>query len=457
MSRQEPYSGSEPYVFISYAHKNSDTVLPLIHALQEQDVRIWFDEGIEAGTEWPEYIAKRLENSHCVIAFLSDAFINSQNCRREVNFSIDAKKEIMAVYLEEIVLSAGMQLQLSPVPALHRKDYVTQKAFLDALMGAEAVMRCKIKPRLDLQKDAAALSAEECYENSLRVRKGTGPEAIEAAAEWVRVAALKGHAQACKQMGRLMENSNYKPVGQTEWARRWYVLGEYNRVKSCLLSASASEVDEFEQMVGQQFLSVEDYAKICADIEELLSFLQSYDDKQPGYWTRQKVSSFKNKLGEEELSADRCRQIYEERNRQYCAQLLEWTFLWYEKTKDGQLAYRIGLIYEEGKGIEPDIKKAIRWYQVAAESGDCDAMLKLGLFCETGFGVEQDLTQAFNWYQCAANAKPHSEASYYVYDCYCKGIGVKKSLFNALQWKGKSHNPTVAQWNRKIYLEKYSH
>lgn len=92
MSKREPYSGSDPYVFISYAHKNSDTVLPLIHALQEQDVRIWFDEGIEAGTEWPEYIAERLENSYCVIAFLSEAFTESQNCRREINFTIDLKR-----------------------------------------------------------------------------------------------------------------------------------------------------------------------------------------------------------------------------------------------------------------------------------------------------------------------------------------------------------------------------
>ena len=25
--------------------------------------RIWYDEGIEAGTEWPEYIAEHLENA----------------------------------------------------------------------------------------------------------------------------------------------------------------------------------------------------------------------------------------------------------------------------------------------------------------------------------------------------------------------------------------------------------
>lgn len=456
MSRQAPYSGSEPYVFISYAHKNSDTVLSLIHALQEQDVRVWFDEGIEAGTEWPEYIAERLEHSHFVIAFLSQAFIDSQNCRREIHFSIDLKKEIMAVYLEEVALSPGMQLQLSPVPSLRRSAFATQEAFVNALLETEAVMQCKIKPRLDLQADTEALSAEECYENSLRARKGIGPEAIEAAAEWVRIAALKGHPQARKQMGLLLKNSHYKPVGEAEWARRWYVLGDNARVRSCLLSASPSEVDEFERMVGQQFLSVEDYAKICADIEELLSFLQSYDDARPGYWSAQRVARFKSKLGVETLTTQQCRQIYEERNAQFYAQLLEWNFLWYEKTKDGQRAFRIGQAYEEGKGTPQDIQKAVRWYQVAAESGDCDAMLQLGLFCETGFGMEKDLTQAFEWYQRAAIAKPHSRASYYVSDCYAKGIGVKKNPFHALKWKGKCHCSGSAQWNRKIYLEKYS-
>ena len=51
------YEGSEPYIFVSYAHKDAAMVMPLITGLQDRGFRVWFDAGIEAGTEWPEYIA----------------------------------------------------------------------------------------------------------------------------------------------------------------------------------------------------------------------------------------------------------------------------------------------------------------------------------------------------------------------------------------------------------------
>ena len=35
------YEGGEPFAFISYAHADSDRVLPLIRGLQQQGMRIW--------------------------------------------------------------------------------------------------------------------------------------------------------------------------------------------------------------------------------------------------------------------------------------------------------------------------------------------------------------------------------------------------------------------------------
>lgn len=446
MSNREPYSGSDPYIFISYAHKDSNTVLPLIQALQEQDVRIWFDEGIEAGTEWPEYIAERLENSCCVIAFLSEAFTESQNCRREINFSIDLKKEIMAVYLEEVALSPGMRLQLSPVPALHRKNYRAEKELVKALLETDTVIRCKIKPRMNLETDAAALSAEECFENSQRARKGPGPEAIEAAAEWVRIAALKGHEQARKQMGRLLKNSHYQPTGEAEWARRWYILGDRQRVISSLKQASAPDVTEFERIVGEQLLSPEDCAKIRNNIEDVQRFLFLF--KEDGRHDKRMKSYCESVVGEKLVSQARCRELYNERKDECDARILEWKLLQYQKdSSDRWLPNQIAEAYEKGEGTERNIDEAIKWYRIAAESGNYHAMTKMGVFCETGFGTEKDLTEAFRWYQLAANQPHYREAPYYLSDCYAKGIGVKKSWLKALKWRIKAHFRCIDIWD----------
>ena len=61
-----PYEGTLPYLFVSYAHANDAAVLEIISTLQARGFRVWYDEGIEAGSEWPESIASHLERAQLV-------------------------------------------------------------------------------------------------------------------------------------------------------------------------------------------------------------------------------------------------------------------------------------------------------------------------------------------------------------------------------------------------------
>ena len=136
------YEGNEPYIFISYSHKDSDSVLPIIEALQQKGFRIWYDSGIQAGTEWPEFIAGRLMNCHAVIAFMSRSAQDSHNCRREIHFSIELKKELLVVYLEDVELSPGMRLQLGALQAMFRKNSASDEEFISRLSGAAMLKNC---------------------------------------------------------------------------------------------------------------------------------------------------------------------------------------------------------------------------------------------------------------------------------------------------------------------------
>ena len=109
------YEGKEPYIFVSYAHKDSSLVLPLIEALQHEGFRVWFDQGIEAGTEWPEYIEDRLCDCNSMIVFMSNNAVDSLNCRNEINLALSIHKELLVIYLEQTELRHGMRLQLSSV------------------------------------------------------------------------------------------------------------------------------------------------------------------------------------------------------------------------------------------------------------------------------------------------------------------------------------------------------
>lgn len=86
-----PYEGTQPYIFVSYAHKNDAAVLEIIGTLQSRGFRVWYDEGIEAGSEWPESIASHLERAQLVLALLSPAYLRSDNCRKEMHYALTKK------------------------------------------------------------------------------------------------------------------------------------------------------------------------------------------------------------------------------------------------------------------------------------------------------------------------------------------------------------------------------
>ena len=54
------YRGNEPYVFVSYAHKDKDIVFPEIKRFNDAGFHVWYDEGISPGNEWSDEIAEAL-------------------------------------------------------------------------------------------------------------------------------------------------------------------------------------------------------------------------------------------------------------------------------------------------------------------------------------------------------------------------------------------------------------
>ena len=89
---------NQSYVFISYAHKDASVVLPCVEAMKQSGICLWYDEGIEAGSEWPEFIAEKVVGCCKFVLFVSDAYLDSQNCKRELNFAISRKKDILTVF-----------------------------------------------------------------------------------------------------------------------------------------------------------------------------------------------------------------------------------------------------------------------------------------------------------------------------------------------------------------------
>lgn len=97
----KPYEGTRPFLFISYAHLQSEEVVSTIRILHERGWRLWYDEGIPAGSDWPANIARHMQDCERVIFFLSARAMESPNCYSEMRTACRMKKPVLVVWLED--------------------------------------------------------------------------------------------------------------------------------------------------------------------------------------------------------------------------------------------------------------------------------------------------------------------------------------------------------------------
>lgn len=141
-SKIQPYRGEEPYAFISYAHRNKTEVLTIIGRMQAEGCRIWYDEGIDPGTEWAEHIAQQLTSCDYFIAFLSPEYLESTNCLDELSFARDRKKECLLVYLSNVTMPDGIQMRANRLQAVRKYAYKQEESFYRHLFQAKGISRC---------------------------------------------------------------------------------------------------------------------------------------------------------------------------------------------------------------------------------------------------------------------------------------------------------------------------
>ncbi len=132
----EAYKGGEPYIFISYAHKDCDLVYPEITRLHRLGYRVWYDEGIELSLNWCEEVESALLNCAYFMVFMSPNAVDSKNVRDEIILALDENKCFLAVYLDETPLKYGLKLRMGAIQSLLKYGEVTEiyeKKLSDAL------------------------------------------------------------------------------------------------------------------------------------------------------------------------------------------------------------------------------------------------------------------------------------------------------------------------------------
>lgn len=138
-----PYSGELPFIFISYSHEDMEEAMSVIEKLEEDNYRVWYDAGINPGTEWDEIVASHVENCGYFIALLSEAYLKSSNCKDELNYARTLDKPRLLVYLKAVQLPGGMRMRLSRLQAVYREKYDSEDGFIRRLKETEGLDICK--------------------------------------------------------------------------------------------------------------------------------------------------------------------------------------------------------------------------------------------------------------------------------------------------------------------------
>lgn len=427
---EQVYQGPEPFVFISYAHKDTNLVLPIIEAFRKRDIRLWYDSGIEAGTEWPDYIAKKLDASQCVLVFVSENAQSSPNCRRELTYAINSRKDILIAYLDECALSPGMQLQLSTLHAIYRTRHADRDSFVNSLCQSKILTPCMdqqgdlgdVAVMLErLIAEAKAGSAQAQYTLGLKYAEGDSvPQDDAEAVSWYSVAAAQKYAPALFRLSKCY----------------YYGKGVPQNFKWMLtLCQEAAEQGYAE---AEFALYVYFYKGIGMDPDRKAAQLWCHRAAEHGHSTAQYF------LGEYYIDESYSAQD-DISKLKYKTTGMQWLM---RAAEQGDMYAQYALY-----SCERD-NRDITWCIRAAEQGNREAQKRLGQCYERGIDVAVNHQEAVKWFRCAAE-QGDELAQYELSRCYFEGKGVERNLEEAALWLKKALNSggyAVANWRRELEL-----
>ena len=107
--------------------------------------------------------------------------------------------------------------------------------------------------------------------------------------------------------------------------------------------------------------------------------------------------------------------------------------------------YQIGIYYMFGFGIKKDISLALSYLERAANQGHTEAAAQVGQIYERGlYGIKKNYQKSFKYYMIAAE-QDNEEAIWFVIDGYWNGHGTPKDENQAYVWLKKAQELGYAQ------------
>ncbi len=152
------YEGDKPYIFVSYAHKDSDRVYQIINKLHEEGYRIWYDEGIPLAADYGEMLYKQIKACGVFLLFVSHNSVNSPDVQKEATHAITFGKEIIQIVFDETAELPDSLAYHLPRTTQYLSANIEINEFYRKLTAA--IEGCKDVKHIDTAEPPSALLSE---------------------------------------------------------------------------------------------------------------------------------------------------------------------------------------------------------------------------------------------------------------------------------------------------------
>ena len=186
----EAYTGAEPYLFVSYSHRDTDKVYETLDMLYDKKYRIWYDESCETGNDFRDELRVRIERCEAVLLFVSKASMSSPFCGMEIIVARENQKRIYPIYLDDSEVPPAFQILLANT---HHGSISNMKKLIEALvrdLPAVAMDRLTIEDKVRLVKcedngdnividDGVKVICVGAFKDRAKLKKVSIPDSLE--------------------------------------------------------------------------------------------------------------------------------------------------------------------------------------------------------------------------------------------------------------------------------------
>ncbi len=217
------YEGEEPYIFVSYSHKDVPQVRPILKRIEEEKFRFWYDDTMEIGEDFRAELQTRIEHCTAFLLFISESSMRSKYCGMEIITAFKNNKKIYPVYLnDETEIPAPLKMILENLQHVKGAAISRDMRYIDKLIAGlptetmrsldirDGVLhKCKDGSRALTVPPDVSVIGESAFKNC---------EKLEAIDLGVGVNTLLGESfRGCKSLQTLVLPAHVRAVGESSF------------------------------------------------------------------------------------------------------------------------------------------------------------------------------------------------------------------------------------------------